>query len=419
MLDIKYIRNNFNLLKSVFKNRNVEVDLDTFQKLDEKRRKLILSLESLQSKRNEISLEIGKLKGKGEDASSLMSDASSMNVDIKKLEKELSEIEPEIYKIMISMPNSYDDDVPIGKSDEHNMEIKKIGNIPKFDFRPLSHDQILKNMNIVDSERAVKVSGSRFVVLRGEGALLERSLIDFMIGIHVKNGYTEMAPPFLVKESAMVNSGQLPKFADDAYSTDGMYLIPTAEVPLSSLHGNEVFNEEDLPINYTAYTPCFRKEAGSYGKDTKGLIRLHQFNKVELVKLVKEKDSAKELKNILKDAENILKAFKLPYRVILKCSGDTSFQASKTYDIEVWMPSQKRYVEISSCSNTKDFQSRRASIKVKNSKSKKNDYVHILNGSGLAVGRTMAAIVENYQLEDGTFDIEAIFSKIKEYKNGR
>ena len=410
MLNTKFVRENIDKLEDIFKNRNVEIDISAYKSLDIERRTLVQEVEALKQERNELSIKVGQMKSKGGDVSEILEGTSVVSNKIKQLDAILSELDEKTHFFASIMPNICDEDVPIGRTEDENVEVKKWGEPRKFDFKVKSHEDILESLDMLDSKRASKMSGSRFIAMKGKGARLERSLINFMLDEHEKKDYIEISPPILVNEDAMFNSGQLPKFRDDAFiTTNHTFLIPTGEVPLVNLHAKEIFNEKDLPIKYTAFTPCFRKEAGSYGKDTKGLIRLHQFGKVELVQIVKPEDSEQSLQTMLGDAESILQKLNLPYRVVLKCTGDTGFTAVKTYDIEVWMPSQGKYREISSCSNTKDFQSRRAGIKFK--RDNKTEFVHFLNGSGLAVGRTIAALVENYQKSDGTFTIPDILLK--------
>ncbi|MGM0508636.1 MAG: serine--tRNA ligase [Fusobacteriota bacterium] len=404
MLSLKYMRNNIEYLQDVLKNRNTELNLEEFEQLDEERRELLQNVETLRHLQNVTSKEIGNLKRNGEDASQKISEMQKVSSDIKEFDNKLNEIEEKLRYFQINIPNIYSDDVVIGKDEESNVEIKKVGKVTEFDFEPKAHWDIGEDLDILDFERGAKIGGSRFTVYKGLGARLERALINFMLDTHTQeNGYTEILPPSLVKREAMLNSGQLPKFEEDAFTTtDDRFLIPTGEVPLVNLHSDEILDEEELPLNYTAYTPCYRKEAGSYGKDTKGIIRQHQFNKVELVKIVSPEKSYTELENLLSDAEEILKKLKLPYRVVSLCSGDLGFAASKTYDIEVWVPFQNKYREISSCSNTENFQSRRARIKYRKIEDQSSEYPHTLNGSGLAVGRTLLAILENYQQKDGS-----------------
>ncbi|HCB64172.1 MAG TPA: serine--tRNA ligase, partial [Fusobacteria bacterium] len=394
MIDTGLLKGDLESLKSKLKFRHSSVDLDYLSELVSKRSNLTRESEELKNKRNEISKKIGIARSTNQKADELLMKAASFAKEISSMEHNLSEINSEYKQLIDQIPNICDEDVPLGEDESSNVVVKMWGDeLIKKDGK--SHDELLKT-NYLDSERAAKISGARFAVLRNRAATLERELANFMIREHISKGYEEISIPFLVKEKAMFNSGQLPKFKEDAYSFDAFYLIPTGEVSLVNLYSNEILDEKMLSKKLVCYSPCFRKESGSYGKDTKGLIRLHQFSKVELVKIVKPEESDNELDSLVADAESILQKLKLPYRVVLKCRGDTGFTASKTFDLEVWMPSQNKFREISSCSNTRDFQSRRSSIKFR--RGKKNEYAHLLNGSGLAVGRTIAAIVENYQI---------------------
>lgn len=405
MLDAKFLRNNIEYLKNILERRNTKIDLDLFEKIDARRRELLSEVETLKFKRNNSSKEIGRLKREGLDATELLDEMANVSQEIKDLEKEVADIEEKILNYQMTIPNILHESVVTGKGEEDNVEIRKYGKIKEFNFTPKTHDEIGEALDILDFERGAKLSGSRFTVYKGLGARLERALISFMLDIHTtEKGYKEIIPPFLVSRETMTGTGQLPKFEEDLYkTTDDMFLIPTSEVPLTNIHAKEILKEEELPIYYTAYSPCFRREAGSYGRDVKGLIRQHQFNKVELVKLVKPENSYEELEKMTKDAEDILQRLGLAYRVVSLCSADIGFSAAKTYDIEVWLPGQNKYREISSCSNTENFQARRAMIKYRGTgENKGSEFVHTLNGSGLAVGRTLIAILENYQQEDGT-----------------
>lgn len=410
MLDLKYIRNNIEFLQKMLKNRNTEMDLGNFEQIDEERRTVIKKMDSLKHMQNVASKEIGEIKRAKKDASEIMKKMGQVSSEIKELNEKVKELDEKIRYFQLTIPNVYCEDTIIGNSEEDNIEIKKVGEIPNFEFEAKAHWELGESLDILDFERGAKIGGARFTVYKGLGARLERALINFMLDLHTgEHGYKEILPPVLVKREAMTGTGQLPKFENDAFkTTDDRFLIPTAEVPLVNLHSQETLDEKDLPLYYVAYTPCFRKEAGSYGRDTKGLIRQHQFNKVELVKMVKPEDSYDELEKILLNAEEVLKRLKLPYRVISLCSGDLGFGATKTYDIEVWLPFQNKYREISSCSNTEDFQARRAGIRYREEGQKKSAFVHTLNGSGLAVGRTLLAILENYQQEDGSIIIPEV-----------
>ncbi len=417
MLDIRFIVENLDLLKTKLAQRNTNIDVDKIIELDKKRRQKILETEELKKKRNSASKEIGILKKSGKDISEISAEMKKVSENISKLDTELKEILEQLNKILLTIPNILDDSVPVGSNEEDNVFYKDWGNKPSFDFKPRPHWEIAENLKLVDFEKGAKLAKSRFSVYTGLGAKLERALINFMLDIQTKNGYTEIIPPYLVNTQTMTGTGQLPKFEEDLFKCerDELYLIPTAEVPLTNLNANEILKESELPIKYTAYTPCFRREAGSYGKDVRGLIRQHQFNKVEIVKLVKPETSDNELELLLENAEEVLQLLGLHYRVMTLCSGDVGFSSAKTYDIEVWLPGQNCYREISSCSNFKDFQARRANIKYRPQDSKKAEFVHTLNGSGLAVGRTFLAILENYQQPDGSIIIP---DALKNYMGG-
>ncbi len=410
MLDLKFIRNNIEFLQDMLANRNSNFSLDEFEQIDAERRNLLIEVENLKHTKNKASSEIAKLKSEKQDVSRIVTEMGEVSKKIKDIEKLVEELEEKLTYIQLTIPNVYHESVPIGKSEEDNVEVRRVGDIPKFSFEPKEHSELGEKLGILDFERGVKLGGTRFTVYKGAGARLERALINFMLDLHTtEHGYKEVIPPFIVKRDCMVGTGQLPKFEDDAFKTiDDMFLIPTAEVPLTNLHRDEIISQDELPIYYCAYTPCFRREAGSYGRDTKGLIRQHQFNKVELVKFVHPDNSYEELEKLLNNAEEVLKRLKLPYRVMKLCTGDLGFSAAKTYDIEVWLPSQNKYREISSCSNTEEFQARRAKIKFRTSQGGKSEFVHTLNGSGLAVGRTLLAIIENYQQEDGSIVVPEV-----------
>ncbi len=405
MLDLSILRKEPELLKKKLKDRFSDIDVDRLVELDSDVRKKKAELDELLSKRNKLSKEVGKRKAKKENADDLIKEVNKLAEKIKETEEAYNKQHKEFMDLWLLVPNMIDDSVPIGKDENDNIEVKRVGDIPKFDFQPKEHFEIASNLDILDFERGAKLSGSRFVVYKGDGAKLERALINFMLDLHTnEHGYKEIIPPYIVNEEVMVGTGQFPKFREEAYETNGQYLIPTAEVPLVNLHREEILKEDDLPIKYVGYTACFRKEAGSYGKDVKGIIRQHQFNKVELVQFTKPEDSFDALEELTSHAEKVLQLLGLPYRVVVLSSGDIGFSAAKTYDIEVWLPGQNRYREISSCSNTLDFQSRRASIRYKD-KNKKTVLPHTLNGSGLAVGRCLVAILENYQQKDGSVKI--------------
>ncbi|MGA1846178.1 serine--tRNA ligase [Deferribacter abyssi] len=414
MLDLRFIVANIELVKEKTHARGYnDVDFDLILELDKKRRKIIQTVEKYKNERNEISKQIGVLKKKGENTKDIEEKVKSIKVEIEKLDEDLKNVEAEIKGILLRIPNLIDDTIPIGDDENDNVLYKEWGKKRDFDFEPKPHWDIAEALDIVDFERGVKLSKSRFSLYKGLGAKLERALINFMLDIQTKKGYLELMPPYLVNEQTMIGTGQLPKFEEELFKCerDNLYLIPTAEVPVTNIYANEILSEEEMPIYMTAYTPCFRREAGSHGKDVRGLIRQHQFNKVELVKIVKPEDSADELEKLLQDAEEILQLLNIPYRVVTLCSGDIGFSAAKTYDIEVWLPGLGTYKEISSCSNFKDFQSRRANIKFRRKGTKKVEYPHTLNGSGLAVGRTFLAILENYQQKDGSVIIPEVLRK--------
>lgn len=429
MLDIKLVRNNPELIREAVKKRGEEIELDGFLKLDEKRRELLYEVEQLKNQRNTVSQEIGRLKQQGLDAEDKVALMKEVSQKIKELDEEVKEVEKKISEFLLTIPNIPHETVPVGKSEEDNVEVRRWGEPRKFDFEPKAHWDIGENLGILDFGAASKMTGSRFALYKGLGARLERALINFMLDLHItEHGYKEIFPPFIVHRNSMIGTGQLPKFEEDAfklYNNTDYFLIPTAEVPVTNLHREEILDGNRLPLYYVAYSACFRSEAGSHGRDTRGLIRQHQFNKVELVKFVEPETSYDELEKLVNNAEEVLRRLKLPYRVVLMCTADLGFTAAKKYDLEVWMPSYNRYVEISSCSNFEDFQARRADIKYRPDSKSKARYVHTLNGSGLAVGRTVAAILENYQQEDGSVIIPEVIKpymggieKIEREKNG-
>ena len=405
MLDLKLIRKNYEEVRRRIATRGEEYAklVDKVYELDKKKREIQKEVENLRATLNRKSKEYGILKRKGEDNPQLKEELSLLKQNLQRLEEELKRLEEELNYYLLRIPNLPHPSVPIGEDENDNVEIRRWGNPPKFNFEPKPHWEIGERLGILDFERGTKLSGSRFVVKKGLGAKLVRALINFMLDLHGERGYEEVYVPHLVKPEILVGTGQLPKFEEDLFKCerDNLYLIPTAEVPLTNLHREEILREEELPLYYTAYTPCYRREAGSYGRDIKGLIRLHQFDKVELVKITKPEESYEELEKLVNDAERVLQELELPYRVVELCTGDLGFSAAKTYDLEVWMPSYNRYREISSCSNCEDFQARRMKLRYK-TKEGKNVLCHTLNGSGLAVGRTLAAILENYQQEDGS-----------------
>ncbi len=418
MLSLKFIRQNQDLVGESLKNRGVSFDLDRLLFLDNRRREILLETEKLRALRNQVSEEIGRTKKSGQNPQEKVAEMRKVGSEIKEKETELSEVEKNLQKMLLYLPNLPHSSVPVGKDERDNEVVRVVGEPTEFSFKPLPHWDIGKALGILDFERAVKVAKTRFAVLWGEGALLERALITFMIDLHTQeNGYREVLPPILVSEETMTGTGQLPKFAEEMFrcAADELYLIPTAEVPVTNLHRGEILEGDKLPLKYVAYTPCFRREAGSYGKETRGLIRLHQFNKVELDKLTHPSSSYDELESLVQDAEGVLKRLELPYRVVALCTGDLGFAAAKCYDIEVYLPSAAGYKEISSCSNCEDFQARRANIKFKEGPQAKTRFVHTLNGSGLAIGRTMAALLENYQQSDGSVVIPDV---LRPYMNG-
>jgi seryl-tRNA synthetase len=405
MLDIKFIRDNRDTVERMLKHRGYDMDLQNILSLDQARREAIQEVESLKHERKVVSDQIAKMKKKGEDASPIISRMRQVSQRIKELDGKLGEVEEEIQRSLLLIPNVPHESVPIGKDENDNPVVKRWGEISQFAFTPKPHWELGESLGILDFERAAKITGARFTLYWGLGAQLERALINFMLDLHTtKHGYVEVLPPFLVNSSAMIGTGQLPKFKEDLFKLEDWdyYLVPTAEVPVTNIFMNEILEEEDLPLYYTAYTPCFRSEAGSYGKDTRGLIRQHQFNKVEMVKFTTPEQSYDELESLLLDAEEVLQKLELPYRVVTLCTGDLGFSAAKTYDIEVWIPGQQAFREISSCSNFGDFQARRANIRYRPKGKKKIAYLYTLNGSGLAVGRTLVAILENWQQEDGS-----------------
>ena len=405
MLDIKRIRKNPEALVAAMKaRRNKGADVSGLLELDEKRRSLIVDVESLKAKRNEDSAKVPQLKKQGLDASELLAEMKLVADKIKELDAELSEIDAQLDDMLMKIPNIPHESVPDGADDKDNAEIRRYGKPTEFSFEPKAHWDIGEALGILDFANAGKITGARFTVYRGLGARLERAIISYFLDCHTLNGYTEILPPYMVNRASMTGTGQLPKFEEDAFKVAGTdyFLIPTAEVPVTNLHRGDILDGNDLPIKYCAYSACFRSEAGSAGRDTRGLIRQHQFNKVELVKFVKPEDSYDELEKLTNDAERVLQGLGLPYRVVCLSTGDLGFSSAKTYDIEVWMPSYGRYVEISSCSNFEDFQARRAQIRFRREKNGKPELVHTLNGSGVAIGRTVAAILENYQQPDGS-----------------
>ena len=411
MLDIKRIRKNPEELVAAMKaRRNTGADVSGILELDEKRREVIQKTEQLKAKRNEDSAKVPVLKKQGQDVSALLAEMKLVADDIKELDAELAQIDAQFDDLLMKIPNIPHSSVPDGADDRDNAEVRRFGEPTKFDFEPKAHWDLGESLNILDFADAGKITGARFTVYRGLGARLERALINYYLDVHTENGYTEILPPYMVNRASMTGTGQLPKFEEDAFKVAGTdyFLIPTAEVPVTNIHRGDILNGEELPIKYCAYSACFRSEAGSAGRDTRGLIRQHQFNKVELVKFVKPEDSYDELEKLTHDAERVLQGLGLPYRVVCLSTGDLGFSSAKTYDIEVWMPSYGRYVEISSCSNFEDFQARRAQIRFRRDKKSKPELVHTLNGSGVAIGRSVAAILENYQQADGSIRIPEV-----------
>jgi seryl-tRNA synthetase len=420
MLDMKYLRSNFTEVKERLKFRGEDMSaFEDFEALDQKRRELLGQTEELKSRRNSVSQEVARLKKEKQDANSLIVEMREVGEKIKALDTELRETEENLESLLLNMPNIPHESVPAGESEDDNVEVRRHGDIRAFNFEVKPHWDVATNLDILDFERAGKVTGSRFTFYKGAGSKLERALISFMLDLHTeKHGYTEMMPPYMVNRASMTGTGQLPKFEEDAFriEAEDYFLIPTAEVPVTNYHRDEILNGDDLPISYAAYSANFRSEAGSAGRDTRGLIRQHQFNKVEMVRFVKPEDSYSELEKLTGHAEKVLQLLGLPYRVLNMCSADLGFTAAKKYDIEVWLPSYDTYREISSCSNFEGFQARRANIRFRREKTGKPEHVHTLNGSGLAIGRTFAAIIENYQQEDGSVIIPEV---LRPYMGGK
>jgi seryl-tRNA synthetase len=418
MLDARLIRSNPEAVSEALAKRNSQISLDDFLALDQERRAIIQEVEQLKNKRNNVSQEIARLKRDKKDAADLIAEMGKVSAVIKELDDKVRDVDKKLREILLTLPNIPHESVPAGTCDADNREIRRWGQPAEFSFTPKAHWDIGEELDILDFSTAAKVTGSRFTFYKGLGARLERALFNFMLDLHVqKHGYTEIFPPFMVHRHSMEGTGQLPKFEEDAFRVAGTeyFLIPTAEVPVTNMFREEIINEDVLPMKYCAYSACFRAEAGSAGRDTRGLIRQHQFNKVELVKFSKPEHSYEELETLVQDAEDVLKELGLPYRVSLLCTGDLGFSSAKTYDLEVWMPSYQKYVEISSCSNFEDFQARRADIRFREGVKGKPQFVHTLNGSGVAVGRTVAAILENYQQEDGSVVIP---EKLRPYMGG-
>ncbi|HNV64751.1 MAG TPA: serine--tRNA ligase [Smithellaceae bacterium] len=405
MLDIRYLRQNIDLVRKKLRQRGQAIDFDRFLTLDKERRDILLTVETLRNERNDASKEIGRLKKEKKDAAPLIAKMAEVSEKIKRLDDNLKAVEDDLNKFMLMVPNMQHESVPVGSGENDNVVVHLGGEKPVFKYEPKEHWEIGENLNILDFSRGAKIAGARFTLYKGMGAALERALVNFMLDLHVgEHGYTEVLTPFMVNRESMTGTGQLPKFAEDLFKIDGMeyYLIPTAEVPVTNIYREEVLEESNLPVYYVAYSPCFRSEAGSYGKDTRGLVRQHQFNKVEMVKFTKPEYSYDELEKLTANAEAVLDKLGIHYRTVNLCAGDLGFSSAKTYDVEAWMPGQNVYREISSCSNFEDFQARRASIRFRREDSGKIEFVHTLNGSGLAVGRTVVAILENYQQADGS-----------------
>ena len=413
MLDLKYIRENPEIVRQAIQDKNDKADLDGLLQLDVKRREIISKVETGRAEQNRVTQKVAEMKKARQDAGAVIAEMKTLSDRIKVLDEELRGVEAQIFEIQIRIPNIPHSSVPKGDP-SHNQEVKRWGGLPKVDFKPLTHYEIAENLQLVDFSRGANLSGSSFVSYRGLGARLERALINFMLDLHIdKHGYTEILPPFIVRREVLFGTGQLPKLEEDMYHIplDDLFLIPTAEVPVTNLHRGEVLDGDSLPILYTAYTPCFRREAGTYGKETRGLVRIHQFNKVEMVKFVKPAASYDELEKLLLNAEEVLQLLGLPYRVITLASGDMSFAAAKCYDIEVYAQGMDKWLEVSSCSNFEDFQARRANIRYREFKGAKPEFVHTLNGSGLALPRTVIAILENYQTDEGTVIVPPVLRK--------
>lgn len=420
MIDIKILRNEpEKLIESLKRRKETRIDIDHLLDLDKQRRELVFNVEQMKNKQNTISKQIPALKKEGKDTSDIFAEMKELSDEIKKIDEQVRGIDEEIERIMYTIPNIANPTVPDGDTDEDNVEVRRFMEPTKFDFEPKAHWDLGDDLGILDAATAAKITGTRFTVYKGAGAQLERAVINFYLDTHTRqNGYKEIFPPFMVHRNSMIGTGQLPKFEEDAFKVANTeyFMVPTAEVPVTNMHRDEILDGNKLPIKYCAYTACFRAEAGSAGRDTRGLIRQHQFNKVELVKFANPENSYEELESLVNDAESVLKLLKLPYRVVKICIGDLGFTAAMKYDIEVWMPSYGRFVEISSCSNFEDFQARRANIKFKNNVKDKAQFVHTLNGSGVAIGRTVAAILENYQNADGSITVPEV---LRPYLGGK
>ena len=411
MLDLRWIRSNPDEVRKSLADRNNDMDIGPLLAMDEEKRALLTETEDLKARRNEGSKKVGAAKARGEDAASIMEEMRSLGERVKEIDARIAELDAGISDMLLSIPNRPHDSVPVGKDENDNPEVRRWGEPKSFAFEPKAHWDIGEALGILDFEKGASLSQSRFTVLKGMGARLERALLNFMLDLHTeKHGYREILPPFMVNSKTMTGTGQLPKFADDLYKceNDDLWLIPTAEVPLTNLHADEILEESMLPLFYTAYTPCFRREAGAYGRDVRGMLRQHQFDKVEMVKITTPEESYDELEKLTDNAEEVLRALGIPHRTICLCTGDMGFGSSKTYDVEVWLPSQDKYREISSCSNCEDFQARRMNTRFRPKDGGKLRFVHTLNGSGIAIGRTLIAVLENYQREDGSVEIPEV-----------
>jgi len=414
MLDLKFIRENPEVVKNAIRLKGEKDTVDEILKLDERRRELIKKGDALKARRNDVTEEIASLKKQGKDATDLIEEMRKVSDEIKSIDAELKKVETELENLLLWLPNIPHSSVPIGKDASDNVVVRVWGEIPEFDFEIKDHLTLGKKLGIIDFERGAKLTGSGFPLYIGKGATLERALINFMLDLHIqKHGYIEVFPPFLVNEASMRGTGQIPKLKDDMYycPEDDLYLIPTAEVPVTNIHRDEILDISELPKKYVAYSACFRREAGSWGRETKGFLRVHQFNKVELVKFTTPETSYDELESLVKDAEEVLQLLNIPYRVVLLCTGDMSFASAKTYDIEVWSPAEKKWLEASSCSNFEDFQARRMNVRFRRDKKSKPEFVHTLNGSGLATSRLMVALLENYQTPEGKVIVPKVLHK--------
>jgi seryl-tRNA synthetase len=414
MLDLKFIRENPEVVKNAISLKGEKDTVDEILKLDERRRELIKKGDALKARRNDVTEEIANLKKQGKDATDLIEEMRKVSDEIKSIDAELKKVETELENLLLWLPNIPHSSVPIGKDAGDNVVVRVWGEIPEFDFEIKDHLTLGKKLGIIDFERGAKLTGSGFPLYIGKGATLERALINFMLDLHIqKHGYTEVFPPFLVNEASMRGTGQIPKLNDDMYycPEDDLYLIPTAEIPVTNIHRDEILDISELPKKYVAYSACFRREAGSWGRETKGFLRVHQFNKVELVKFTTPETSYDELESLVKDAEEVLQLLNIPYRVVLLCTGDMSFASAKTYDIEVWSPAEKKWLEASSCSNFEDFQARRMNVRFRRDKKSKPEFVHTLNGSGLATSRLMVALLENYQTPEGKVIVPKVLHK--------